>query len=201
MQTVDDIRKKLMIKRIEKDYVMDKTGVKTIELLGESFIADEDYIVRKPNLEYVERELEWYHSESLFVDDIPGDTPRIWSTIASDEGKINSNYGHLIFSKENGCQYTNVLRTLRNDPNSRRATMIYNRPSMHVDFSRDGMSDFVCTYANQFMIRDNKLVSHYMMRSNDAVFGYCNDVHWAMHIHQHCLPGIDSEPTRERSTC
>lgn len=183
MQTVTDIRKKLMIKRIEKDYVMDKTGVKTIELLGESFIADEDYIVRKPNLEYVERELEWYHSESLFVDDIPGDTPRIWSTIASDEGKINSNYGHLIFSEENGSQYTNVVRTLRNDPNSRRATMIYNRPSMHVDHSRDGMSDFVCTYANQFMIRDNKLVSHYMMRSNDAVFGYCNDVHWAMHVH------------------
>ena len=50
MQTVADIRKKLMIKRIEKDYVMDKTGVKTIELLGESFIADKDYIVRRPNL-------------------------------------------------------------------------------------------------------------------------------------------------------
>jgi len=183
MQTVSDIRKKLMIKRIEKDYVIDKTGVKTIELIGESFIADEDWIIRKPNLEYVKRELDWYHSQSLYVNDIPGDTPQIWKQIASDFGQINSNYGHLIWSEENGHQYNHVLHELRNNPDSRRATMIYNRPSMHLDYNREGMNDFVCTYGNQFMIRDDKLVSHYIMRSNDAVFGYCNDVHWAMHVH------------------
>jgi thymidylate synthase len=184
MQTVSDIRKKLMIKRIEKDYVTDKTGVKTIELVGESFIADEDWIVRKPNLEYVQRELDWYHNMSLRVDDIPGETPQIWKDIASKGGKINSNYGYLIWNEKNGDQYRNCLRELRANPDSRRATMIYNRPSMHKDYNQDGMSDFVCTYANQFMIRNNKLVSHYIMRSNDAVFGYCNDVHWAMHVHE-----------------
>jgi len=184
MQTVNDIRKKLMMKRIENDYVTDKTGVKTIELVGESFIADEDWIVRKPNLEYVQRELEWYHNMSLRVDDIPGETPQIWKDIASTRGKINSNYGYLIWHENNGDQYRNCLRELRANPDSRRATMIYNRPSMHTDYNQDGMSDFVCTYANQFMIRDNKLVSHYIMRSNDAVFGYCNDVHWAMHVHK-----------------
>jgi thymidylate synthase len=60
--------------------------------------------------------------------------------------------------------------------------MIYNRPSMHLDYSRDGMSDFMCTYANTFYIRDNKLVSHYLMRSNDAVFGYNNDYAWAKFV-------------------
>jgi thymidylate synthase len=32
------------------------------------------------------------------------------------------------------------------------------------------------------MIRDNKLISHYLMRSNDCVFGYTADVHWALHV-------------------
>ena len=60
--------------------------------------------------------------------------------------------------------------------------MIYNRPSMHLDYNRDGMSDFMCTFANTFMIRDGKLISHYVMRSNDAVFGYNNDVAWAKFV-------------------
>ena len=182
MQKVADIRAKLIQKYKDQDFVIDKSGVKTIELIGESFIADEDWIIRKPNYEYIERELEWYKSQSLYVDDIPGETPAIWKQVASKHGRVNSNYGHLIWSDENYNQYENVLQELHRNPNSRRAVMIYNRPSMHQDYCTDGMSDFVCTYANTFMIRDNKLISHYLMRSNDAVFGYDNDVHWAMYV-------------------
>jgi thymidylate synthase len=182
MQRVADIRAKLIQKYKDQDFVIDKTGVKTIEVIGESFIADEDWIVRKPNYEYIERELEWYKSQSLFVKDIPGETPAIWKQVADKDGKINSNYGYLIWSDENGKQYENVLNELRKNPNSRRAVMIYNRPSMHTDYCADGMSDFICTYANTFLIRDGKLISHYLMRSNDSVFGYTADVHWAMHV-------------------
>jgi thymidylate synthase len=182
MQKVSDIRAKLIQKYKDQDFVIDKTGVKTIELIGKSFIADEDWIIRQPNYEYIERELEWYKSQSLYVDDIPGETPAIWKQVASKHGRVNSNYGHLIWSEENYNQYENVLEELHRNPNSRRAVMIYNRPSMHQDYCTDGMSDFVCTYANTFMIRDNKLISHYLMRSNDAVFGYDNDVHWAMYV-------------------
>ena len=60
--------------------------------------------------------------------------------------------------------------------------MIYNRPSMHTDFNRDGMNDFMCTFSNTFMIRDGKLISHYVMRSNDAFFGYNNDYAWAKYV-------------------
>lgn len=179
---VSYMRQMIMDKYLTEDFVIDKSGVKVVEVIGATFIADEDYIVRKPAYEYIQRELEWYKSQSLYVDDIPGDTPQIWKDIASDEGKINSNYGWCIYSEENGNQYSHVLRELRNNPNSRRATMIYNRPSMHLDYSRDGMSDFMCTYANTFYIRDNKLVSHYLMRSNDAVFGYNNDYAWAKFV-------------------
>ena len=182
MQNTADVRAKLIQKYKDQDFVIDKTGVKTIELIGESFIADEDWIIRKPNYEYIERELAWYESQSLYVDDIPGDTPAIWKQVASSDGRINSNYGYLIWSDENYDQYANVRVELEKNPNSRRAVMIYNRPSMHNDYNKDGVSDFICTYANTFLIRDNKLVSHYLMRSNDAVFGYNNDVHWSMHV-------------------
>lgn len=182
MQRVSDIRAKLIQKYKDQDFVTDKTGVKTIEVIGESFIADEDWIIRKPNYEYIERELEWYKSKSLYVKDIPGETPVIWKQVADKDGKINSNYGYLIWSTENGNQYSHVLDELRHNPNSRRAVMIYNRPSMHADYHANGMSDFICTYANTFLIRDGKLISHYLMRSNDAVFGYDNDVHWALHV-------------------
>ena len=191
MQRVSDIRSKLIQKYKDNEFVIDKTGVKTIELIGESFIADEDWIIRKPNYDYIQRELEWYESESLYVEDIPGDTPAIWKQVASKDGRINSNYGYLIWSKENGKQYENVLNELERNPNSRRAAMIYNRPSMHTDYCIDGMSDFICTYANNFLIRDGKLISHYLMRSNDSVFGYTADVHWAMHVQKMLAADLD----------
>ncbi len=182
MQIVADIRAKLIQKYKDQDFVIDKTGVKTIELIGESFIADEDWIIRKPNYGYIERELEWYKSKSLYVEDIPGDTPAIWKQVADADGKINSNYGYLIWSEENHLQYENVKAELNKNPNSRRAVMIYNRPTMHADYCANGMSDFVCTYANTFLIRDGKLISHYLMRSNDSRYGYGNDVAWCKYV-------------------
>lgn len=182
MDRVSNIQQTIVDKYLSEDFVIDKTGVKTVEIIGATFIADRDYVIRKPAYEYIQHELEWYKSQSLYVDDIPGGAPQIWKDVSSDEGKINSNYGWCIYSEENGNQYKHVQRELRNNPNSRRATMIYNRPSMHLDYNRDGMSDFMCTYANTFYIRDGKLDSHYLMRSNDAVFGYNNDYAWARYV-------------------
>lgn len=184
MNRVSDIRTKLIEKYKNEDFVIDKTGVKTIELIGESFVVDEDWIIRPPNYEYIEREIQWYESQSLYVEDIPGQTPAIWKQVADKNGKINSNYGYLIWSEENGRQYEHVLDELRKNPNSRRAVMIYNRPTMHSDYCTDGMSDFICTYANDFLIRDGKLISHYLMRSNCAIFGANNDFAWARYVQQ-----------------
>ena len=191
MNRVSDIRAKLIQKYKNQEFVIDKTGVKTVELIGESFVVDEDWIIRPPNYEYIERELAWYKSQSLYVEDIPGQTPAIWKQVADKNGKINSNYGYLIWSEENGRQYDNVLNELRKNPNSRRAVMIYNRPTMHSDYCTDGMSDFVCTYANNFLIRDDKLVSHYLMRSNCAIFGANNDFAWARYVQQKLAHDLD----------
>lgn len=183
MKTVKDIREMLLNKYSQGEFVLDRTGQKVVEILGATFLVDEDFILREPNQDYIKREIEWYESQSRFVKDIPGKTPLIWEQIASKEGMINSNYGWCIFSEENGNQYDNVLKELKRNIDSRRATMIYNRPSMHVDYNKDGMNDFMCTYSNTFLVRDGKLVSHYIMRSNDGVFGFNNDVAWAKYVH------------------
>ena len=150
----------------------------TIEIIGASFQADEPAIFGKPNDDYINRELAWYMSQSLFVDDIPGETPKIWRDVADKNGFINSNYGYLIFSADNGLQYYNVLRTLMTFPEGRRGTMIYTRPTMHSDWNIDGMSDFICTNAVSFFIRGQRVFAVVQMRSSDVVFGYRNDYAW-----------------------
>lgn len=180
--TMDDVRQELMLKYINGEFTTDKTGVKTVELLGISFVADQDALFGEANLDYVERELEWYKSQSLFVKDIPGKTPKIWEMIASTKGEINSNYGWAIWSRDNGFQFDRVVEELIRNRDSRRAQMIYTRPTMHDDYKRDGMSDFMCTSNVQYFIRGNQLLASVYMRSNDVIFGYRNDYHWQKYV-------------------
>lgn len=180
---VINVREALVEKFQQEEFVIDKTGVKTIELINASFIANEDHIFGKVNHDYVARELEWYKSQSLKVADIPGEVPAIWKAIASKNGEINSNYGWAILSRENHDQFANVVHELKNNPLSRRAAMIYNRPSMWNDYNRDGMSDFMCTFSTQHYIRNGVLETSVFMRSNDAWAGYRNDWHWQNYVH------------------
>lgn len=182
MDCVEDIRDCFRNALEKQEFVIDKTGVKTIEMIGASFIANEDHIFGTPNEDYITREIEWYISKSLNVNDIRGNTPKIWQEISDKDGFINSNYGYLIFSRENYNQFDRVVNELRSSPNSRRATMIYTRPSMWEDYNQNGMSDFICTNTVQYFIRDDKLISHVSMRSNDVIFGYNNDYAWQKYV-------------------
>lgn len=177
MDTLNDIRNKFAAKLATNDF----TG-NTIEIVGSSFIADDETIFGKPNADYIERELSWYLSESLCVNDIPGETPKIWSQISSDRGLINSNYGNLMLSEANGSQLENVINHLMEDQQTRRATAVYTRPSIHSEWNVDGMADFICTNAVQYLIRDGELQVVVQMRSNDAVFGYRNDYAWQKYV-------------------
>jgi thymidylate synthase len=111
--------------------------------------------------------------------------------VATPEGLINSNYGWCIYSKDNGYQYLNVVNQLKANPDSRRATMIYNRPSMHDDYNKDGMSDFMCTNTVQYLVRDGKVNALVYMRSNDAVFGYKNDFAWQKYVLENVCEDLD----------
>ena len=179
---VDDIRQEFKRLLTNGDYVIDKTGCKMLEIAGASFIADEDSIFGKVNYDYVSREISWYESMSLNVNDIPSPVPKIWKDVAASDGTINSNYGWCIWSEENHQQYKHVIGELLSNPFSRRATMIYTRPTMWYDYNVDGRSDFMCTNAVQYLIRDHKLHAIVQMRSNDSVFGYKNDRAWQQYV-------------------
>lgn len=180
--TVNEIRERFKDKLHCEKFVVDKTGVKMIEIIGASFLADEETIFGPVNWDYVNREIEWYNSTSLNVNDIPGKTPEIWKQVADPDGFINSNYGWCVYHPDNGYQYDRVKEELIKSPYSRRATMIYTRPTMHSDYNFNGMSDFMCTNAHQYVIRNGKLHVIVQMRSNDVVFGYRNDRAWADHV-------------------
>lgn len=182
MYAVSNIRRMLAEKLTNQDFVTDKTGVKTVEIMNASFLADEPAIFGTVNEEYVARELEWYRSMSLNVNDIPGGPPAIWKMVATPDGFINSNYGWCIYSQENEDQYLNCLAELKRNQDTRRAVMIYTRPSMQWEFGKDGMSDFMCTNTVQYLVRDGKLNALVYMRSNDAVFGYKNDFAWQKYV-------------------
>jgi len=182
MNTVNDIRLEFSKLLKAGKFVTDKSGVRTVEIISASFIADGHTIFGTPSSEYINRELEWYKSMSLNVNDIPGKVPEIWKRVATPDGRINSNYGWCVWSKDNGEQYKHVLSELICNTDSRRAIMIYTRPSMHEDFHKDGMSDFMCTNTVQYLLRDGRIHAVVNMRSNDAVFGYKNDRAWQYHI-------------------
>lgn len=167
-----------------------------VELVGTSFVADEPSIISDPNAEYIARELEWYLSNSLNVHTFPGGAPPIWHKVADQDGNINSNYGNLVFSEENGSQYHEVAAELRRDRASRRGTMIYTRPEMHTDATFGGRSDFVCTNAVNYFIRDDLLHCVVQMRSNDAVFGYPNDYAWQLYVLELLAGDLDVGPAQ-----
>lgn len=188
--TTTDIRNQFIdkYKNNEYRYIGNKTQQSTtIEIQNVHFLADDDWIIRKPNYEYAQREIDWYCSTSLNVNDIPGvKVPEMWKRCSDNNGMINSNYGWCIFSKENGEQYKHCLDKLLQDPHTREAIMIYNRPSMWEDYCKNGMHDFMCCQNQQYFIneRDGEQYIDVIVnfRSNDAVFGYCNDYIWSKYV-------------------
>ena len=180
-----DIRNTLQTMYDKEQFITDKTGCKTIQILGASFIADEPTIFGKVNQEYIDAEINWYKLGSTNIHDIDYDpTPAAWQYTADNNGEINSNYGRLINSPLYFNQYNNVKEELQRNSNSRRATMVYTRPSIWEEYQDNGKNDFICTNAVSFYI--NSLSSQVdcvvQMRSNDAVYGYKNDYAWHEHV-------------------
>lgn len=198
---VQDIREYFKSELAAERFTIDKTGAKTIEILGASFIADEPAIFGTVSEEYVQAELDWYDSESTNIYDIYGEDrepPAAWKYSANDHGEINSNYGHLVYSDKYFNQFENALSELVMNRDSRRAQMVYNRPSIWAEFDENGKSDFICTNAQTFYIRDGALHMVSQMRSNDVVFGYKNDYAWARTLMERMIGRYHMEVGGER---
>ena len=186
LHSVKDIREFFIGELNDGEFTIDKTGQKTIELFGASFLATAPSIFGTPSEEYIKKEIAWYESMSTNIYDINtesgADAPAAWKYAADKHGNINSNYGHLIYSEKFYSQYQNVLQELLKNPDGRRATMVYNRPSIWKEYNEGGKSDFICTNAVSYYIRDGILHAVVQMRSNDVVFGYKNDYAWQFYL-------------------
>jgi thymidylate synthase len=184
MLTVNDIRQYFIQELQNENFTVDRTDQKTIELIGASFLADEKAIFGTPNAEYIDAELDWYLNCSTNINDIRSENgpPKAWQYAANKYGEINSNYGKLIFDDKYYRQYENVLTELADNPDSRRACMVYNRPSIWTEFNENGKNDFICTNAVTYYIRNSQIHAVVQMRSNDVVFGYKNDYAWQRYV-------------------
>lgn len=101
--------------------------------------------------------------------DYIGAFSNFWSRITNpDSNEINSNYGSLVFNKE---QFGWVIDSLVADKNSRQAIMFFNQPK----FQFEGNKDFVCTMYANFFIRHDILHMKVQMRSNDIFYGLTFD--------------------------
>jgi thymidylate synthase len=130
--------------------------------------------IRKFNKNYAIAEWLWYISTNSKVDNI-SKLASIWEDISDPFGEAESNYGSYIFSQDHNevsSQWDWVIEELIKDPDSRRATIVINQPY----HKSKNPKDYPCTHYIHFFIRNGKLDMGISMRSNDAIFGFCNDV-------------------------
>ena len=184
MTTIDQVRNYFINELAAENFTVDRTGSKTIELIGASFLADRPAIFGEPNEAYIDAEIDWYNTMSTNINDIQygSEPPQAWQMTANSHGEINSNYGHLIFSEKYYDQFSQACTELSNNPDSRRASMIYTRPSIWMEYNENGKNDFICTNSVTYYIRDDRLHAVVQMRSNDVIFGYRNDYAWQEYV-------------------
>ena len=91
INSVHDIREFFKGELADEAFTVDKTGQKTIELIGANFIATEPAIFGTPNLDYIKKEIAWYESQSTNIYDINkesgADAPAAWKYSADKHGE------------------------------------------------------------------------------------------------------------------
>jgi thymidylate synthase len=122
---------------------------------------------RKWSKDYAQYEWEWYLSENRNIQEI-SKRAKIWASIADENNNVNSNYG---FQWNRNNQLDKVIEMLKADKTTRRASVsLYD--GKEID---DYAKDTICTYSINFYFQDDKLNMSVLMRSNDLVYGFCND--------------------------
>lgn len=125
---------------------------------------------RKWNPKYAEREWQWYLSQNRSVEELKKHAP-IWDKMHGGDNIVNSNYGWQ-WGRNN--QLDKTIEQLKKDKNTRQAWI-----SIFDGKEKDQYEyDTPCTLAVGFSVHpcaDNELNMTVLMRSNDLVYGFCND--------------------------
>lgn len=150
----------------------DRNGTKTMHNVLIELRRPESNVIttkwRRWNLDYAMYEFQWYLSGNPNAEQI-SKRAKIWANMMDEKGNVNSNYGYQ-WKRNN--QLDKVIDMLKNDPLTRRASIsLYD--GKEIDQYK---KDTICTYAINFYIDiDDRLSMQVMMRSNDLVYGFCND--------------------------
>jgi len=188
-----------LYEKLKKNDIVNDT-VEIISAHIEFDMEDEDGFLnlgshRKAPVKYADNERKWYLSMDCNIKGHPGieDNP-IWSKVCSDDGFVNSNYGWMILSPENGngklSQFDYALNQLCTKPEGRQSVMYYGRPSMQWEWNDNvhAKSNFTCTFSTQHFVRNDKLIYIVNMRSNDVLFGLqAGDFPWHVYVYNHLI--------------
>lgn len=158
------------------DFIIDKgiivNDTKTIYNTCITLLNPLDNIIktkwRKWNENYAKFEWDWYLSGDRNALEI-SKRAKIWESMMDENNNVNSNYG---FQWSRSNQLNKVIEMLKTNPTTRRASIsIYD--GKEIDLYE---KDTPCTYSINFYIdNEDKINMQVMMRSNDLVFGFCND--------------------------
>lgn len=125
---------------------------------------------RKWNKKYAEREWQWYLSQNRSVEEIKKFAPT-WDKMHGGDNLVNSNYGWQ-WGRNN--QLDKCIEQLKKDKSTRQAWI-----SIFDGKEKDMYQfDTPCTLAVGFYVLpfdESKLNMTVTMRSNDLVYGFCND--------------------------
>jgi len=122
---------------------------------------------RKWKKEYAEIEWQWYLSANRNVSEIKK-IAKIWDAMHDGDNLVNSNYG---YQWNRGKQIEYIVSELTRNPFSRRAVITIYDGKEHKEYA----FDTPCTLNIVFNITYGKLNMSVLMRSNDLVYGFCND--------------------------
>ena len=159
--------------KIIKEGLYTNTGTKAIYNANFIIINPKDRIIttpwRKFSKKYAEREFEWYLSKNRSVSEIKKYAP-IWDKMHNGDDIVNSNYGWQ-WSRNN--QLEKCIEQLRQDRDTRQAWFTIFDGKEKDEYQYDAP----CTLSVGFDIKPNSnlLDMSVLMRSNDLVFGFCND--------------------------
>jgi thymidylate synthase len=166
----------------DKGSMLDSRAGKTVEATNVCSILTDTYSRlildrdRKHSLDYLKKEFLWYMLKDPDISFIKKHA-KFWGHVTEDS-IANSNYGCSIFSKRFNyglsSQYDLVKDELTRMPATRRAWWGYTDDKIYNKMSTT--KDFPCTLMSHFMIRKGKLDQAVYMRSNDLIYGWCNDL-------------------------
>ena len=183
MQQYHDLLRHITTNGVEKG---DRTGTGTKSVFGYQMrfnLQDGFPLVttKKVHLKSIIYELLWFLKGDTNIGYLKENGVRIWNEWADEEGNLGPVYGHQWrnWNSEEIDQIKELIRTLKNDPNSRRMLVSAWNPSVLPDTSRS-FSDNVangkaalppCHAFFQFYVADNKLSCQLYQRSADVFLG------------------------------